>query len=120
MRSALCECFGAPEDASIEKLRALLPGRCQGLDEYTVDTKGLKSFIRRITDRHLADNEWLDGVLTFLGHKPAAKWTDQDRDTAEYRLAEFSRRLVDLEKLRLHYESLAKQDGEIEVIMLKP
>lgn len=58
-------------------------------------------------------------MLTFLGHKPAAKWTDQDRDTAEYRLAEFSRRLVDLEKLRLHYESLAKQGGEIEVIMLK-
>ena len=119
MRSALCKCFGAPEDASIEKLRAFLPGRCQGLEEYTVDTKGLKSFIRRVTDRRLADNEWLDGVLTFLGHKPAAKWTDQDRDTAEYRLAEFSRRLVDLEKLRLHYESLAKQGGEIEVIMLK-
>ena len=119
MQSALCGCFGAPDGTSIGELRALLPGRYHGLDEYTVDTKGLKSFIRRITDRRLADDEWFDGILTFLGHKPAAKWTDQDRDTAEYRLAEFSRRLVDLEKLRLHYESVAQQEGEIEVILLK-
>ncbi len=119
MQSALCGCFGLPDGTPIDELRALLPGRYRGLDEYTVDTKGLKSFIRRMTDRRLADEEWFDGILNFLSHKPAAKWTDQDRDTAEYRLAEFSRRLVDLEKLRLHYESVAKQDGEIEVILLK-
>ena len=119
MQSALCGCFGLPDGTPIDELRALLPGRYRGLDEYTVDTKGLKSFIRRMTDRRLADEEWFDGILNFLSHKPAAKWTDQDRDTAEYRLAEFSRRLVDLEKLRLHYESVAQQDGEIEVILLK-
>ena len=119
MQSALCGCFGLPDGTPLGDLRALLPGRYRGLDEYTVDVKGLKSFIRRITDRHLADDEWFDGILAFLGQKPPAKWTDQDRDTAEYRLAEFSRRLVDLEKLRLHYESVAQQDGEIEVILLK-
>ena len=119
MLSALCGCFGLPDGTPLGELRALLPGRYRGLDEYTVDVKGLKSFIRRITDRHLADDEWFDGILTFLGQKPAAKWTDQDRDTAEYRLAEFSRRLVDLEKLRLHYESVAQQEDEIEVILLK-
>ena len=119
MQSALCGCAGLPDETSIGELRALLPGRYRGLDEYTVDIKGLKSFIRRLTNRHLPDDEWLDGILTFLGHKPPAKWTDQDRDTAEYRLAEFSRRLVDLEKLRLHYESVAQQDGEMEVILLK-
>ena len=119
MRSALCGCIGLPDGTPVEELRALLPGRYRGLDEYTVDIKGLKSFIRRLTNRHLPDDEWLDGILTFLGHKPPAKWTDQDRDTAEYRLAEFSRRLLDLEKLRLHYESVAQQDGEMEVILLK-
>ena len=55
----------------------------------------------------------------FLGHKPSAKWTDQDRDTAEYRLAEFSKRLLDIEKLRLHFDSTAKQDSAHEVILLK-
>ena len=119
MQTALCGCFGLPGGTPIGELRALLPGRYRGLDEYTVDTRGLKSFIRRITDRRLADDEWFDGILAFLGQKPAAKWTDQGRDNAEYRLAEFSRRLVDLEKLRLHYESVAQQDGEIEVILLK-
>ena len=119
MQSALCGCFRLPDGTPLGDLRALLPGRYRGLDEYTVDVKGLKSFIRRITGRHLADDEWFDGILAFLGQKPVAKWTDQDRDTAEYRLAEFSRRLVDLEKLRLHYESEAQRDDEIEAILLK-
>lgn len=119
MQSALCGCFDLPDGTPLDELRTLLPGRYRELDEYTVDVKGLKSFIRRIMDRHLADDEWFNGILAFLGQKPAAKWTDQDRDTAEYRLAEFSRRLVDLEKLRLHYKSVAQQEGEIEVILLK-
>ena len=119
MQSALCGCLGFPDGPSLDELRALLPGRYRGLDEYTVDVKGLKSFIRRITDQYSAGDEWFNGILAFLGQKPAAKWTDQDQDTAEYRLAEFSRRLVDLEKLRLHYQSVAQQDGEIEVILLK-
>lgn len=119
MRSALCECFGIPGHTALGELRDLLRGRCHGLDEYTVDVKGLKSFIRRISDRAPSDDEWFGGVLLFLGHKPAAKWTDQDRDTAEYRLAEFSRRLLDLEKLRLHYDSRARRDTDINVILLK-
>ena len=119
MQSALCGCFRLPDGTPLGDLRALLPGRYRGLDEYTVDVKGLKSFIRRIMGRHLSDDEWFDGILAFLGQKPVAKWTDQDRDTAEYRLAEFSRRLVDLEKLRLHYESEAQRDDEIEAILLK-
>ena len=70
MQSALCGCFGLPDGTPIDELRALLPGRYRGLDEYTVDTKGLKSFIRRMTDRRLANEEWFDGILNFLSHKP--------------------------------------------------
>ena len=120
MRSALCGSFGIREKTPVDQLRDLLLGRCHGLDQYTLDVQGLRSFIRRISDRKLSDDEWFNRILLFLGHKSAAKWTDQDRDTAEYRLAEFSSRLLDLEKLRLHFDAKSRHDAGInEVILVK-
>lgn len=120
MRSAFCQSFGVPESTKVDELRELLLGRCHGLDQYTVDVHGLRSFIRRITDRKLRDDEWFNRMLLFLGHKPATKWTDQDWDTAEYRLAEFSGRLLDLERLRLHFDAKSRHDASIqEVILVK-
>ena len=120
MRSALCGSFNVPDGTPIRDLRDLMFGRCRGLDQYTVDVQGLRSFIVRILDRGPTDDDWFSRILLFLGHKPAAKWTDQDRDTAEYRLAEFSTRLLDLEKLRLHFDVKSKQHGRIdEVIFVK-
>ena len=119
MHAAFCAGFGLPEATPLEELRNVLRGRCHGLDQYTVDVQGLRSFIRRVSDPIAANEEWFDGILLFLGHKPSAKWTDQDRDTAEYRLAEFSKRLLELEKLRLHYDTKAKQESAHEVILVK-
>ena len=117
MRSALCGSFNIPDGTPVQELRGLLLGRCHGLDQYTVDVQGLRSFIRRIIDRRAGDDEWFSRILLFLGHKPAAKWTDQDRDTAEYRLAEFSKRLLDLEKLRLHFDTKSKQEGGVDDVI---
>ena len=120
MRKALCRSFGCSEDASIGELRSLALGRCHGLEIYTVDVKGLKSFMRRATDRDRSDEGWLDYVLTFLGQKPPTKWTDQERSTADYRLAEFSARLLDLQRLKLYYDGRDTSDAEsIDVILLK-
>ena len=119
MHSALCGSFGLSEATQLSELRNVLRGRCHGLDKYTVDVQGLRSFIRRICECRSTDKEWFDRILLFLGHTPAEKWTDQDRDTAEYRLSEFSKRLIELEKLRLHHEATSKQDSAHEVILLK-
>ena len=119
MHRALCASFALAENVPLSELRAVLRGRCHGLDQYTVDVQGLRSFIRRVSEPAVTDEDWFDGVLLFLGHKPPTKWTDQDRDTAEYRLAEFSQRLLELEKLRLHFDATAKQDSAHEVILVK-
>lgn len=120
MRSALCRSFGCAEDAKLGELRSLALGRCHGLEDYTVDVKGLKSFMRRAAERDQPDQDWLDSILTFLGQKPPAKWTDQDRSTAEYRLAEFSARLLDLQRLKLYYDGRDASEAErLEVILLK-
>ena len=120
MRAALCHGFGCAKDATIGELRTLATGRCHGLERYTVDVKGLKSFMRRAMDRDRPDEEWLDYVLTFLGQKPPAKWTDQDRTTADYRLAEFSARLLDLQRIKLCYDGRDAEEVEsLDVILLK-
>ena len=120
LRTALCHSFGCADDASVGELRSVAIGKCHGLENYTVDVKGLKSFMRRAVDRDRSDEDWLDYVLTFLGHKPPAKWTDQDRSTADYRLAEFSARLLDLQRLKLYYDGRDASDAtSIEVILLK-
>ena len=119
MHRALCASFTLADTTPLAELRTVLRGRCHGLDQYTVDVQGLRSFIRRVCEPVAEDDAWFDSVLLFLGHQPPAKWTDQDRDTAEYRLAEFSKRLIDLEKLRLHFDATAKQDTAHEVILVR-
>ena len=119
MQVALGNSFGILQYSSLSELRSLLEKRCNGLDRYTVDVKGLKSFIRRIVDCSSSDDQWLSGLLMFLGHKPVTKWTDNDRDMAEYRLSEFALRIMDLEKLRLHHESMDQSENDIDVILLK-
>ena len=119
MHRAFCASFGLADTMPLDELRGVLRGRCHGLDQYTVDLQGLRSFIRRVCESTATDEQWFDSILLFLGHKPASKWTDQDRDTAEYRLAEFSTRLLELEKLRLHYHASMKKDSTHEVILVK-
>lgn len=105
MRAALCRAFGLEEALPLSELRELARSHCHGLARYTIDTEGILTFVRRIGDREPDDERWLEAILLFLGRKPVTKWTDQDRDTAEYRLAELSYRLRDLEKLRLHFDA---------------
>ena len=88
MRRAFCVAFHTEETTPLSHLREKLRSRAEGLDRYTIDTEGLRSFVRRIADRSPDDDaDWFAGVLLFLGRKPSEKWTDQDRATAEYRLS---------------------------------
>ena len=119
MHGVLCASFGFADSMPLGELRNVLRGRCYGLDQYTVDVQGLKSFIRRVNDPAPSDDDWFDGILLFLGQKPVTKWTDQDRDAAEYRLAEFSKRMIELEKLRLHFHASSNQDSAQEIILVK-
>ena len=120
LRGLLCESFGCPGDTGIAELRGVALGRYHGLDAYTVDVGGLRAFIRRTMEQDRSDEDWLEYVLTFLGQKPPRKWTNQDRSTAEYRLAEFSARLLDLQRLKLYYDGRGTSTAEgLDVILLK-
>ncbi|MFK5947392.1 MAG: hypothetical protein QM500_01315, partial [Methylococcales bacterium] len=106
-KELIAQAFNIDPKLPLEEVRKILNGNCHGLENYTVDTQGLRAFIMRVNKTKGADSEWFENVLMFLGNKPSIKWHDSDQDTAEYRLSDFSRRVIDLEKLRLHEKDRA-------------
>lgn len=119
-KELLAQAFNIEPKLTLESLRNVLSGNCYGLENYTVDTQGLRAFIMRITKSSVPDDEWLENILMFLGNKPSKKWLDSDQDTAEYRLTDYSRRVIDLEKLRLHEKDrTAKMSGDFDVYLLR-
>jgi hypothetical protein len=112
LKGLLAQAFMLDKDIGLDQLREAVAGRCRGLEDYTIDREGLKAFIQRVLRTSGSAEEWLDEVLSFLGQKPVEKWTDSDRDSAEYRLTIYTHKLDELERLRLHYKDIASEHGE--------
>lgn len=95
--------------------------RYRGLQSFTVDVDGLKAFINRLTDDTKEDNEWLQDVLMFLGRKAPEKWLDSDYSNFDQRLSDFSKRLLDLEALRLQHDrnTVRQKESDFDVVLLK-
>ena len=116
----LAQAFHMSEDLPLSELRQKAIGRYSGLEQYTVDVDGLRAFIKRLSKGTGTDSEWFENILTFLGQKPPAKWTDTNRSEVEVKLSDYAKRIHDLETLRLHYDKNAnKYEGDIQVILLK-
>ncbi len=119
-RELIAQAFNLDPTLELAQVKDILVGRYAGLEEYTVDVDGLRAFIKRLSNNTKEASQWLENVLMFLGHKPVAKWTDADRAEADVKLSDYSRRILDLETLRLHYDRRAKTaEGEFDVILLK-
>ena len=120
MRQLCAQALHFDKQTPLEELRKSVYGRYRGLEDYTIDRDGQRAFILRLIQKDDSDEDWFSGVLTFLGRKSIDKWGDADRDAAEYRLTEFSRKLGDLEKLRLHYQEVGnKLDSDFDVYMIR-
>ncbi|AUB79661.1 hypothetical protein [Candidatus Thiodictyon syntrophicum] len=116
----LAQAFNLERICTLADLRAVLRGRVEGLDRYTIDADGLRAFIRRISKYEGDDEDWLSNLLLFLGHKPSKKWTDTEADAAEFRLADLARRMHDLERLRVHYDGQRQtRDKDFDVVLLR-
>ena len=119
-RQLLAQAFHMDPNTDLEDLRRTVIGRYVGLESYTVDVDGLKAFIKRLTKTEGDAEHWLENVLMFLGQRPTKKWSDADRAEAEIKLSDYSKRMLDLETLRLHEERYAaKTDYDFDVILVK-
>ena len=106
-------------ELSISELRHKLTGRFDGLAQYTVDVKGLRAFLLHICETGGSDERWLESLLLFLANKPANKWSDIDCDGVDLKLAEYSRRLLDLRSLQVAHEQYATRKKDFDIILLR-
>ena len=92
-RCLFCQAFNLDKATDLADLRAVLRGRLDGLQSYTVDVDGLRAFIQRVVKKAGDDDAWFVNLLMFLASSKAPKkWADADRDAVEFRLAEYARR----------------------------
>ena len=120
LQQRLAETVGLNPKLPLADLRAQSRGRCHGLENQTVDVHGLRGLLLRINREGDADEQWFENILMFLANKPSSKWTDADRNEAEYKLAQFARRLADLYRLAAE-ERRIQLDGnqDFDVYLLK-
>ncbi len=116
----LANALGFNKFSSMKELRADISGKVSGLEDFTVDVAGVKAFLKRLAKRSDSDQNWLESLFVFLGHKPIDKWSDADQSQAEYRLAQYANQVNDLHKLWLQHNINNKSGKEdFEVILLR-
>lgn len=118
-KTFLSQAFNIEASLTLTEMRNVIAGKCHGLENFTVDTEGLRAFIMRLVKTDGSDEEWFENILMLLGHKPSKKWLDSDQDAAEHRLNDFSRRVIDLEQLSLHSKKNSKANGDFDVYLLR-
>jgi hypothetical protein len=117
--SRLRSAFAYGANLSLAELRDALRGRASGLENYTVDTDGLKAFILRLEELHGDDGIWLERIASLLTKKPATKWGDADLQVAELRLVDLVRSFNNLEQLRIAYgERTLADESDFDVMLI--
>lgn len=118
-QNLLSEAFTVPKKLDLKGLRKHFAWY-KTLESYTIEKDGLKAFINRLASGKGSDTEWLEGVLSFLGQLPTTQWTDSTFTAAEYKLSEFSKRILELQSLYIAHESHHKKNNEdVDVFMLR-
>ncbi len=117
-----CLAFEQDYQKDLADIRPELFNRLVMLEDYTIDTKSIKPFLRKLLDRDSPDQEWFESLLAFLVKKHPTKWNDENTAEAELALKNISDRIKDLSKLKV-YESSNKisssHDLDIFVMRIK-
>lgn len=112
LQSSVCQAIGDAfgEQGASPESRASLQARATALREFAVEQD-----LRILLDRLAADSEnlipWVDGVASFVGERPLAKWRDEDRPRFALRLRQFARRFALLEATIASRPQAAKLNG---------
>lgn len=114
-KDKLAAALKEPAELKLSDLRATIANKYNGLEEYTVDSQGLKAFILRLQNNKETDEAWLESVAAFLGKMPPDKWMRNNIVEAEYRLIELSSRLEQLAVVHAHQLKVVGVDTQVTV-----
>jgi hypothetical protein len=112
LQSSVCQAIGDAfgEQGASPESRASLQARATALREFAVEQD-----LRILLDRLAADSgdliPWVEGVASFVGERPLAKWRDEDRPRFALRLRQFARRFALLEATVASRPQAAKLNG---------
>ena len=117
-----CLAFDLNPTKDFVELRPVLYDRLIMLEDYAVDTKSIKPFLKKILDKEKLDQDWFESVLSFLVKKHPKKWNDENSTEVEVELKNISDKIKDLSKLKV-YENRNKissaHDLDIYVMRIK-
>ena len=119
-RELICEAFEVDKDMKLTDVRAHFRWYAS-LEQFTIERDGLKAFIKRLSSPLGSDAEWLESVISFLGQLPSEQWTDALCREVEFKLADYSSRLLDLQKLYVAFRDHKSnvEVNDIDVYVLK-
>ena len=104
---------------SIKSIRKALSSYSYGLDNYSMDERGVKGFVTRIQRDQVSDDEWVESLLLFLGGKPSKSWNDSIYTAAKYKQAALVSKMRDLKGLQVADQGFSCKDEERDIYMLK-
>jgi len=117
-----CLAFDLDSSKDFAELRPQLYDRLIMLEDYAVDTKSIKPFLKKLLDKNKPDQEWFESILSFLVKKDPKKWNDENSTEAGVELKNISDKIKDLSKLKV-YENRNKissaHDLDIYVMRVK-
>ncbi|MEI7840816.1 MAG: hypothetical protein WCJ11_09975 [Methylococcaceae bacterium] len=116
-KQSLCDDFHLNKTLELPELRQHFR-RYAGLEKYTRDSQGLLAFITRLQNNKDTDSAWLESIAAFLGKVPPTKWRNENKSEANYRLADLSEKLLNLEELHAH-QCKFSADSDTKVTMIR-
>lgn len=105
------------EDLSI--IRQQITTRYKPLLTYAQGAGNTPGFIQYLIDKKLNDEAWLENILMYLTKVHPKNWRDQEIAIAEAKLADFSRKLREIESLNYETQDHNNHKGDFDVILLR-
>jgi len=106
----LCDVLLIPADLPTPRHEVAL--RAQLVRERVGDLR-LKAFVLRLTDRTLADREWLESVAALLTNKPPSQWNDGDVLRYSVAVADMAGRFRRMEEIAFSHGEPEESTGAV-------
>ncbi len=96
LSAEIASAFGYRRDLSLSQLRLELQRFC-GLDSLFGSNNDVSAFIFRLKKEPKEIDAWFEGILTFIGQRPIAKWSDKTLFITQQRIQELAAKVLALE-----------------------